>query len=398
MLAAISRSRLVVGRSFGFSALLTDEQKHLKDAVTKFATQQIEPIAAQIDKSDSYDIRHVFKSMGELGLLGMTCPHDYGGTGLGYFEHALCMEEISRASGSVGLSYLAHSNLCINQIVLNASESLKKKYLPRLCSGEHVGALAISEHGAGSDAVGMAMKAERTEGGYVLNGTKMWITNGPDADVIVVYARTTPGTSSKGLTTFLVEKTFKGFKPSPKLDKLGMRGSPTCELVFDNVFVPEENIIGQLDKGVYVLMKGLGFERLLLSAGPVGLMQKAIDLVVPYVKERKQFGKPIGTFQLVQAKLADMYTSLESTRAYVYATAKLADMGKATNRETASVFLYAGEQGTKVALDAIQCLGGNGYINDYAAGRLLRDAKLYEIGGGTSEIRRVLIGKDLVKG
>ena len=397
MLAAISRSRGVVRRMFGFTALLTEEQQHLKETVAKYASQQLDPIAAQIDRSDHYDIHTVFKSMGELGLLGMTCPTDYGGTGLGYTEHALCMEEISRASGSVGLSYLAHSNLCINQIVLNATEPQKQKYLPHLCSGHHIGALAISEHGSGSDAVSLALKADKVQGGYCLNGTKMWITNGPEADIVVAYARTVPNAGPKGITAFIVEKSFKGFRAEKKLDKLGMRGSPTSELVFENVFVPEENILGGLNRGVYVLMKGLSYERLLLSAGPVGLMQKAIDIVVPYVKERRQFGQPIGSFQLIQGKLADMYTALESSRAYLYATAKLADMGKVGNRETASVFLYTGEQGTKVALDAIQCLGGNGYINDYAVGRLLRDAKLYEIGGGTSEIRRVLIGKDLVK-
>jgi isovaleryl-CoA dehydrogenase len=333
--------------------------------------------------------------MGEIGILGMTCPAEYGGSALGYLEHALVAEEISRASGSVGLSYIAHSNLALNQIVLNGSEAQKKKYLPKLSSGEFIGALAMSEPGSGSDVNSMKLRATKTQGGYVLNGTKMWITNGPDADVLVVYAKTEPELRSKGITTFLVERDYPGFKTSPKLDKLGMRGSNTCELVFEDCFIPEGQMMGELNGGVYVLMRGLNYERLILAAGALGLIQATFDCVLPYVKERKQFGKALAEFQLMQGKLADMFTALESTRSLTYSTAMMADLKQGSNKDFAAVFLLASENAVRVSLEGIQALGGNGYTNDYPVARIFRDAKLYDIGGGTTEIRRLIIGQEL---
>jgi len=338
----------------------------------------------------------LWPKMGEMGLLGITASVEYGGLGLGYLEHCLIMEELSRASGSVALSYGAHSNLCVNQLTRNATPEQKAKYLPKLITGEHIGALAMSETGSGSDVVSLKLKAEKQSNNtYVLNGTKMWITNGPDANTLIVYAKTSPTKASKGITAFIVEKGFEGFSTSPKLDKLGMRGSNTCELVFKNCVVPASNVLGAVDGGAAVLMSGLDYERLVLSGGPVGLMQAAIDIVLPYLTERHQFGVPIGSFQLMQGKLADMYVVLQSARSYVYAVARACDEGKATRQDCAGVILYAAEKATQVALQAIQALGGNGYINEYATGRLLRDAKLYEIGAGTSEIRRMLIGREL---
>jgi isovaleryl-CoA dehydrogenase len=339
----------------------------------------------------------LWRKFGDLGVLGVTVPEEYGGAGLGYLEHTIAMEEISRASASVGLSYGAHSNLCVNQIKLNGSEAQKRKYLPKLVSGEHVGALAMSEPGAGSDVVSMKLRADKRGDRYVLNGTKMWITNGPDADTLVVYAKTDPSAGPRGMTAFLVEKGFKGFSTAQKLDKLGMRGSNTCELVFEDCEVPEENVLNQVGRGVNVLMSGLDYERAVLAAGPIGIMQACLDLVLPYVHERKQFGQAIGEFQLMQGKLADMYVTLNAARAYVYAVAKSCDRGETTRKDAAGAILYAAEKATWMALEAIQCLGGNGYINEYATGRLLRDAKLYEIGAGTSEIRRMLIGRELFK-
>jgi isovaleryl-CoA dehydrogenase len=333
--------------------------------------------------------------MGDLGLLGVTVPEEYGGAGMGYLAHAVCVEEISRASASVGLSYGAHSNLCVNQIRLNGTPEQKAKYLPKLVSGEHVGALAMSEPGAGSDVVGMRLRAEKRNDRYVLNGNKMWITNGPDADTLVVYAKTDPEAGSRGITAFLIEKSMKGFSTAQKLDKLGMRGSNTCELVFEDCEVPFDNVLGQEGRGVKVLMSGLDYERVVLAAGPVGIMAAAMDVVMPYVHEREQFGQPIGTFQLMQAKIADMYTMMNASRAYVYAVAAACDRGETTRQDAAGCLLYASKNATMVALEAIQALGGNGYINDYPTGRLLRDAKLYEIGAGTQEIRRMLIGREL---
>jgi isovaleryl-CoA dehydrogenase len=340
---------------------------------------------------------HVWRKLGEQSRLGITASPDDGGMGMGYTEHCIVMEELSRASGSVALSYGAHSNLCVNQISRNGNEAQKKKYLPKLITGEHVGALAMSEPGSGSDVVSMKLKAEKKGNKWVLNGNKFWITNGPDADVLVVYAKTDMAAGPKGITAFLVEKGFAGFSTAQKLDKLGMRGSNTCELIFENCEVPEENVLGQVGKGVYVLMSGLDYERLVLAAGPLGLMQASLDVVLPYVHDRTQFGQPIGTFQLMQGKLADMYTTTSACRSYVYTVARACDKGQADAKECAGVILYAAEKATQVALDAIQALGGNGYINDYPTGRLLRDAKLYEIGAGTSEIRRMLIGRDLNK-
>jgi isovaleryl-CoA dehydrogenase len=333
--------------------------------------------------------------MGELGLHGITVEEEFGGSGLGYLEHCLAMEQVSRASAAVGLAYGAHSNLCVNQIRRWGTPEQKRRYLPRLISGEHVGALAMSETGAGSDVVSMRLKAEKKGDCYVLNGTKMWITNGPHAEVLVVYAKTTPEAGSRGITAFLIEKDFKGFAPAQKLDKLGMRGSDTSELVFTDCEVPEENVMGPLDGGVGVLMSGLDYERVVLAAGPLGIMQNAMDIVLPYVHERKQFGQPIGSFQLIQGKLADMYTTMNAARAYVYAVAQACDRGETTRKDSAGAILYAAEKATWMALEAIQILGGNGYINDYPTGRLLRDAKLYEIGAGTSEVRRMLIGREL---
>jgi isovaleryl-CoA dehydrogenase len=365
----------------------------LRDAVQDFAQAEIAPIAAEIDRSNEFP-NELWPKLGDMGLLGITVPETYGGAEMGYLEHIVAMEEISRASASVGLSYGAHSNLCVNQINRNGNEAQKKKYLPKLISGEHIGALAMSEPGSGSDVVSMQMKAEKTDSGYLLNGTKMWITNGPDADVIVVYAKTDPDAGSRGISAFLVEKAF-GFTTAQKLDKLGMRGSNTGELVFVDIEVPAENLLGELNRGAAVLMSGLDFERAVLSAGPTGIMQACMDAVVPYVHERKQFGQAIGEFELMQGKLADMYTTMNATKAYVYAVGKACDRGETTRKDAAGAILYAAEKATWMALESIQALGGNGYTNDYPVGRLLRDAKLYEIGAGTSEIRRMLIGREL---
>jgi len=373
---------------------LGETAEMLRDTVRSFASDKIAPLAAEIDVKDEFP-HHLWREMGELGLLGITVGEEYGGSGLGYVEHVVAMEEISRASASVGLSYGAHSNLCVNQIKLNGSDAQREKYLPRLVSGEHVGALAMSEPGAGSDVVSMRLKAEKKGDHYVLNGSKMWITNGPSADVLVVYAKTDPDGGSKGITAFLIEKDMKGFSVAQKLDKLGMRGSETGELVFDDCEIPEENVLGGVGHGVRVLMSGLDYERAVLAAGPIGIMQACMDVVMPYIHERKQFGKSIGEFQLIQGKIADMYTRMNASRAYVYAVAQACDAGKTTRKDAAGAILFAAETATQCALDAIQILGGNGYINEYPTGRLLRDAKLYEIGAGTSEIRRWLIGREL---
>ncbi|SIQ73386.1 isovaleryl-CoA dehydrogenase [Bosea sp. TND4EK4] len=379
-------------RPFDFD--LGETADAIRDTVHAFAQEKIAPRAEEIDRTNQFP-RDLWPQMGELGLHGITVEEELGGAGLGYLEHCVAVEEISRASASVGLSYGAHSNLCINQIRRNGSEAQKRKYLPKLISGEHVGALAMSEPGAGSDVVSMKTRAERRGDRYVLNGNKMWITNGPIAETLVVYAKTDPEAGSRGITAFLIEKGMKGFSTHQKLDKLGMRGSDTCELVFQDCEVPEENVLGQVGRGVNVLMSGLDYERVVLAAGPLGIMQAALDVVMPYVHERKQFGQSIGEFQLVQGKLADMYVALNSCRAYVYAVAKACDRGQTTREDAAGAILLAAEKATQVALDAIQLLGGNGYINDYPTGRLLRDAKLYEIGAGTSEIRRMLIGREL---
>src|SRR5262245_13660071 len=373
---------------------LGETAEQIRDTVRAFTASEIAPIAAEIDRIDEFP-RHLWPKLGELGLHGITVEEEYGGAGLGYLEHCVAMEEISRGSAAVGLSYGAHSNLCVNQIRRNGNEEQKERYLPKLISGEHLGALAMSEPGAGSDVVSMQLRAEKRGDRYVLNGTKFWITNGPQADTIVVYAKTDPETGARGITAFLVEKGFAGFSVAQKLDKLGMRGSETGELVFQDCAVPEENVLGEVGEGVRVLMSGLDYERAVLAAGPLGLMQAALDLVLPYVHERKQFGQPIGTFQLMQGKLADMYTALATARAYVYAVARACDQGQVARKDAAGAILYAAERATWVALEAIQCLGGNGYINDYPTGRILRDAKLYEIGAGTSEIRRWLIGREL---
>ena len=375
---------------FGFDA----DTRLLRDSVRAFAAGEIAPRAAAIDAANEFP-NELWQRMGAIGLLGITVEPEYGGAGLGYLEHVLAMEEISRASASVGLSYGAHSNLCVNQLRRNGTAAQKRRYLPRLVSGEFVGALAMSEPNAGSDVVSMRLTAEPSTGGYVLNGTKMWITNGPDAHVLIVYARTEPDAGAKGITAFLVEKQFPGFSTAQKLDKLGMRGSNTCELIFRDCHVPAANILGNLNEGVRVLMSGLDYERVILSAGPLGIMQACLDTVLPYVHERRQFGQPIGEFQLIQGKLADMYTTLNACRAYVYAVARAADAGRTTRQDAAGAILYSSERATQMALDAIQILGANGYSNEYPAGRLLRDAKLYEIGAGTSEIRRMLIGREL---
>ncbi len=366
----------------------------LRDTIRSFAADQVAPIAAEIDKSDRFP-RELWPKMGDLGLHGITVEEEFGGSGLGYLEHCIAVEEISRGSASVGLSYGAHSNLCVNQIRRNGSLAQKRKYLPKLISGEHVGSLAMSEADAGSDVVSMKLRADKKGDRYVLNGTKMWITNSPDAQVIVVYAKTDMAAGSRGISAFLVETSFKGFKVAQKLDKVGMRGSSTGELVFEDCEVPAENVLGEIGRGVNVLMSGLDYERAVLAAGPIGIMQACMDVVVPYIHERKQFGQPIGTFQLIQGKVADMYTEMNAARAYVYTVAKACDRGQTTRKDSAGAILFAAEKATKIALDAMQILGGNGYINDYPTGRLLRDAKLYEIGAGTSEIRRMLIGREL---
>jgi isovaleryl-CoA dehydrogenase len=379
-------------RPFNFD--LGETADMLRDTVSAFAAAEIAPRAAEIDRTNTFP-RDLWPRMGALGLHGITVEEEDGGSGLGYLEHCIAMEEISRASASVGLSYGAHSNLCVNQLRRNGNADQKRRYLPALIDGSHVGALAMSEPGAGSDVVSMRTRAERRGDRYVLNGTKMWITNGPVAETLVVYAKTDPTAGPRGITAFIVEKGMKGFSTHQKLDKLGMRGSDTAELVFEDCEIPQENVLGEVGRGVNVLMSGLDYERAVLAAGPLGIMQAAMDVVLPYVHERRQFGQPIGEFQLVQGKLADMYVALNSCRAYVYAVAKACDRGETTREDAAGAILLAAEKATQVALDAIQLLGGNGYINDYPTGRLLRDAKLYEIGAGTSEIRRMLIGREL---
>ncbi|MGF3021450.1 isovaleryl-CoA dehydrogenase [Methylobacterium aquaticum] len=379
-------------REFNFG--LGETAEAIRDSVRNFAQDRIAPRAEEIDRTNTFP-RDLWPEMGALGLHGITVEEEYGGLGLGYLAHCVAMEEVSRASASVGLSYGAHSNLCVNQIRRNGSEAQKRAYLPKLISGEHVGALAMSEPGAGSDVVSMRTRAEKKGDRYLLTGSKMWITNGPVAETLVVYAKTDPQAGPRGITAFLVEKGMKGFSTAQKLDKLGMRGSDTCELVFEDCEIPEENVLGEVGRGVNVLMSGLDYERAVLAAGPLGIMQACLDVVMPYVHERKQFGQAIGEFQLVQGKLADMYVSTNAAKAYVYAVAQACDRGETTREDAAGAILYAAERATQCALDAIQLLGGNGYINDYPTGRLLRDAKLYEIGAGTSEIRRMLIGREL---
>ncbi|MDO9620897.1 MAG: isovaleryl-CoA dehydrogenase [Moraxellaceae bacterium] len=366
----------------------------LRDSVRQFVLAEIAPIADEVDRSNEFPM-HLWRKMGDMGLLGITVEEEYGGAGLGYLAHTVVVEEISRASAAIGLSYGAHSNLCVNQIRKNGSEAQKQKYLPKLISGEHIGALAMSEPNAGSDVVSMKLRADLKGDHYVLNGNKMWITNGPDADVLVVYAKTDIHAGPRGITAFIIEKGMKGFSTAQKLDKLGMRGSNTAELVFQDCEVPVENVLGTVGRGVNVLMSGLDFERVVLSGGPVGVMAGCLDVVLPYIHERKQFGQAIGEFQLMQGKLADMYVALSTSKAYLYAVAKACDRGETTRKDAAGVILYTAEQATWMAGQAIQCLGGNGYINDYPTGRFWRDAKLYEIGAGTSEIRRMLIGREL---
>ena len=375
---------------------LGENAEMIRDSVRRWAQDKVAPRAADIDRTNTFP-NELWAEMGEMGLLGMTVPEEYGGSNMGYIEHIVAMEEISRASASVGLSYGAFSNLCVNQIKLNGSEDQKKKYLPDLCAGKKIGALAMSEPGAGSDVVSMKLRADKKGDRYILNGNKMWITNGPDAHTLVVYAKTDINAGPKGMTAFIIENTFKGFSTAQKLDKLGMRGSNTCELVFEDCEVPEENVLNSVGKGVNVLMSGLDYERAVLAAGPLGIMQACMDIVIPYVHERKQFGQSIGEFQLMQGKIADMYVALNTSRAYVYAVGQACDRGEVTRKDAAGAILYAAEKATWMALEAIQTLGGNGYINEYPTGRLLRDAKLYEIGAGTSEIRRMLIGRELFK-
>ena len=373
---------------------LGEEIDQLRDMVYQFCQKEVAPQAGDIDRDNTFPM-DLWKKLGDLGLLGITASEEFGGSAMGYLAHSVVMEELSRASAAVGLSYGAHSNLCVNQIQKNGTHEQKAKYLPKLCSGEHVGALAMSEPGAGSDVVGMKLRADKKGDRYILNGNKMWITNGPDADTYVIYAKTTPDAGSKGITAFIVERDFPGFTRAQKLDKLGMRGSNTCELVFEDCEVPQENILGEENRGVAVLMSGLDYERAVLSGGPVGIMQACLDITVPYVHQRKQFDQSIGEFQLVQGKLADMYTLTSASRAFLYAVGSALDRGEDSRKDAAAVILYTAEMATKCALDAIQLLGGNGYINEYPTGRLLRDAKLYEIGAGTSEIRRMLIGREL---
>ena len=378
----------------GLNFDLGESAEMVRDTVRTFTSAEVIPISSKIDKDDEFP-RHLWPKMGALGLHGITVEEEYGGLGLGYLEQAVAIEEISRGSAAVGLSYGAHANLCVNQLRRNGNDAQKRKYLPRLISGEQVGSLAMSEADAGSDVVSMKLRADKKGDRYVLNGSKMWITNGPDAQIVLVYAKTDPSAGPRGITAFIVETGYKGFKVAQKLDKLGMRGSSTGELVFEDCEVPAENVVGQIGNGVNVLMSGLDYERAVLAAGPLGIMQACMDVVLPYVHERKQFGQPIGTFQLMQGKLADMYTIMNAARAYVYAVNKAIDRGETTRKDAAGAILYAAEKATWMALEAIQCLGGNGYINDYPTGRLLRDAKLYEIGAGTSEIRRMLIGREL---
>ncbi|BCZ97435.1 Acyl-CoA dehydrogenase%2C short-chain specific [Legionella pneumophila] len=380
----------------GLDFQLGETYDMLRDSVNQFAQTEIAPLAAQIDEKNTFP-NHLWRKLGEMGLLGITVSEEYGGANMGYLAHTIAMEEISRASASVGLSYGAHSNLCVNQIFLNGNNEQKQKYLPKLISGEYIGALAMSESNSGSDVVSMQLQARSAGDKYILDGTKMWITNGPDADVLVVYAKTDKQAGSKGITAFIIEKGMPGFKTAQKLDKLGMRGSNTCELVFDQCEVPSENVLGTVNQGVKVLMSGLDYERTILAAGPVGIMQACMDVVLPYVHERKQFNQAIGEFQFIQGKLADMYTDLNACRAYLYAVAKACDNGRVSRKDAAGVILYTAEKATQMALQSIQILGGNGYINEYPTGRLLRDAKLYEIGAGTSEIRRMLIGRELFK-
>lgn len=368
----------------------------LRETVRRFAEEELAPIAAQVDRDNHYP-RSIWPKLGELGLLGITADEDYGGADLGYLAHVIAMEEISRASASIGLSYGAHSNLCVNQLAKHGTQAQKRKYLPDLISGKHIGALAMSETESGSDVIGMRLRAEKRDNVYILNGNKMWITNGPEADTLIVYAKTDPTAASRGITAFIVEKGFEGFSTAQKLDKLGMRGSNTCELVFRDCPVPEENVLGRVNGGARVLMSGLDYERLVLCGGPLGIMAACLDVVVPYVHERKQFGKAIGEFQLMQGKLADMYVAFNACRAYVYAVAQACDRGEPVRKDAAGAILYCAEKATWMAGQAIQALGGNGYINDHSTGRLWRDAKLYEIGAGTSEIRRMLIGRELFK-
>ncbi|KAJ9540450.1 hypothetical protein OSB04_026956 [Centaurea solstitialis] len=404
LVTAVARQGMTASRqrttaAFFSTSMLTDEtQIQFKEGVQQFVQEHIAPHADKIDKMDSFpeDV-NLWKLMGDFNLHGLTAPAEYGGLDVGYLYHCLAMEEISRASASVGLSYGVHSNVCLSQLVRHGNATQKDKYLPKLISGEHVGALSISEPGAGSDAVGIKCKADRVDGGYVLNGNKMWCTNGGIADTLVVYAKTDVSARSKGITAFIVEKGTPGFNPAQKLDKLGMRGSGTYELVFENCFVPNENILGEEGRGVYLMMSGLDLERLVLAAGPIGIMQACLDVALPYVRQREQFGRPIGEFQLMQGKIADMYASLQSARSYMYSVARDCDNGKVISKDCAGVILVAAENATQVALQAMQCLGGNGYMNEYPTGRYLRDAKLYEIAAGTSEIRRMLMGRELFK-